>query len=529
MIFFIQQGKFGRPSSDLTQCRYFRDEILACLLYQPDATVNGESHPAICSVLFHLHEYDRPLYKKFLTELLAFREVHGIELERNMSVDTVVLSFGLVDAEQRYRLIDKFFSDFGLYSHWTFVLLASAWNDVWDTSLANQANLHIASEILESRLETIDEWSPELLFRAFVLADICCRDTIPRLLLNTPLRLQRDDKLGDYREDPSCICRNSPSELSTPVPVISLDRPLCVAVCVSGKLRGYRKAFPTWRMLGLGEHQVTYIIHTWEDVGGGYPIPPKDARVLSRTLLEPFRAARNELGQDEMFARYQAFFGLWPKERVVVEQDDLCTFYGTEFISVEDDSEERFKPFSNAKKMYYKIERCHQAAKSLGVEFSLMVRIRPDWAFQKPGEINWHELFRHASLKKTLFVDGAQRCQRGAPYLFPHIGYSMGDQFAIATPTAMDGYATDYTLTLDRINGTGPRHVPTNCMAHRNVAFANLYSGVTVNDLVIPVQLAPVHGPSSAAILTAILSAARDDETHCRLVRAAALDAGVEA
>lgn len=68
--------------------------------------------------------------------LLSYRQAYGIEVDHNMSIATVVLSFGLVEAEERHSLIDRFFSDFDLYAHWTFVLLASAWTAVWDTMLS---------------------------------------------------------------------------------------------------------------------------------------------------------------------------------------------------------------------------------------------------------------------------------------------------------------------------------------------------------------------------------------------------------
>lgn len=263
--------------------------------------------------------------------------------------------------------------------------------------------MSIASEILTSRLDNIAEWSPELLYRAFILADICCRDAIPRLLLNTRARLQTDDNLGDYREDFSYVCRYRSSQLAASALAKVLDGPLRIAVCISGQLRGYKQAFPTWHFLGLVDHHVCYVVHTLKDVGGGLPIPPKDARVLSGSFLEAYRAAWNEFGQEAMFSRYPGLFGLWAKDGGVADKGELIAFYSTEFVTVEGD---------------------------------------------------------------------------------------------------IDGYAAAYGLTQDAIMGTRLRHFPANFMAHRNVAFSTLYSGVTVNSQGISCSLAPAYGPSSESILS---------------------------
>jgi hypothetical protein len=158
---------------------------------------------------------------------------------------------------------------------------------------------------------------------------------------------------------------------------------------------------------------------------------------------------------------------------------------------------------------------------SIGIDFDLMIRIRPDWKFHGSCKINWEDLHTQASLEDKLFVE------HYSPYLFPHIGYCIGDQFSVSTPHIMTGYASAYKNTLDRIKGVGPRTFPDNFLAHRNLAYSCLFSGINVYPIPMPVQFSPIDSPSSLEIFSSIAKNAYDDEVHHDLLKSAALDANL--
>ena len=86
-----------------------------------------------------------------------------------------------------------------------------------------------------------------------------------------------------------------PARPGAPAIIAERSRPLRVALCVSGQLRGYKEAFPSWPSLGLDDHQVTTFVHTWQSVGqnwtrtwdfllGNRPLEPDELmeRILDR-------------------------------------------------------------------------------------------------------------------------------------------------------------------------------------------------------------------------------------------------------
>lgn len=493
------------------------DDLLFEILYQPAETIHTEAHPVICAILFKHHEYNRHHYKKLLARIHKFKDQHGLNTYFNTTIATVCLSFGIAHENEKLSLIRYFFYKFKIFSHWSFILITSAWNEVWDTSLKNHSNLQISAKILEEEVKNINQWDPDFLIDILIFSDVCCRHVKPLIITNMKFRLHTNFNSSDYRED---FVRISSNKLSSKNQ-LTFDRPLRIAVCISGQLRGYKKAFSTWDSLGLTGHSVTYIVHTWKNIGGDPPIPPKDVRVLSGNFLRSFHAACIKLGQDEMLARYPHFFALWSSDKLEASSMELTKLYGTNHVYIDDSENHFFNDFSNAQKMYYKIYKCHEAAMSIGIDFDLMIRIRPDWKFHNPCKINWKDVYLQASLENKLFVE------HYPPYLFPHIGYCIGDQFSISTPPIMTGYASTYEKTLDRIKGVGPRTFPSNFLAHRNLAYSCLFSGINVQPIPMPVQFSPIDSPSSLDILSSIAKNSYDDGIHHDLLKAAALDANL--
>jgi hypothetical protein len=55
---------------------------------------------------------------------------------------------------------------------------------------------------------------------------------------------------------------------SPPAPALAfVPMRLRIALCISGQLRGYEAAHPSWSRLGLDRHEVTRFVHVWQDIG----------------------------------------------------------------------------------------------------------------------------------------------------------------------------------------------------------------------------------------------------------------------
>src|SRR5581483_7797169 len=53
-------------------------------------------------------------------------------------------------------------------------------------------------------------------------------------------------------------------DLSAPLPapyLATIPQRLRIAVCVSGQLRGYHAAHPSWSKLGFDQHDTTFFVH----------------------------------------------------------------------------------------------------------------------------------------------------------------------------------------------------------------------------------------------------------------------------
>lgn len=209
----------------------------------------------------------------------------------------------------------------------------------------------------------------------------------------------------------------------------------------------------------------------------------------------------NQLGHDGMLSKYPTFFSLWPKNGTEIDEDDLKRMYGTEYAYVEDDSIEPFRHMSNSEKMYYKIYACQKACDTVGIDFDLIVRIRPDLEFFEKKLVDWSGIYQDCTRRKVLFSDSY------SSYFFPNIGFCMPDQFAVASPEVMRGYASAYAMTKRYQNTNDDFNLnkfPQDFIAHRNVACSTFYSGAAVEAVGLPCRFVPAFKPSREMMIEAI-------------------------
>jgi tetratricopeptide (TPR) repeat protein len=273
-----------------------------------------------------------------------------------------------------------------------------------------------------------------------------------------------------------------------PVPsVLGRIRRLKIAVCVSGQLRGYERAFPTWSRMGLQRHDTRYFINTWRDIGRNW------YRFWSFTqrrelLWETLRRTDSFI---QLGMRYPTMTAACAGSSVR-DAEQLRAFYGTEFLCVEDDAQPPFNDKSVPWKMHSKIERAHEMACASGEEFDLYIRIRPDREVLEDAQPNWYDVYERSKRERMIFSDrsfeyGIRKC-------------TFGDQFAVGCREIMDIYSSTFSATMAFLEkGEVPLDLPAALDNHGSMAYRTFYNGLlssTVPDLQFghlfdPVSLKP--------------------------------------
>jgi hypothetical protein len=209
-----------------------------------------------------------------------------------------------------------------------------------------------------------------------------------------------------------------------------------VAICVSGQLRGYERAFRTWQrtLLCAVEHDI--FVDSWCTIGrsGAEPFRAYLPFVGDRFVRE-YREVGMRSGFDEIKARYPALFaGLAASGRV--SAPEIASFYGSAHVTLDDEQQAPFKTWSNQQKMHAKIASCFKTALAAGGDYDFVIRIRPDKPIRTLA-FGWSDLRKLCRSSPTIFTDLAGGVHYG--------NLMVGDQFAIGTPEAMRVYADTWT------------------------------------------------------------------------------------
>ena len=235
-----------------------------------------------------------------------------------------------------------------------------------------------------------------------------------------------------------------------------------VAICVSGQLRGYKKAFPSWiKSLNLESIDYTFFVSVWDTIGG------KQSgdflyRYIPGELAKEIHDFIATYGRKEFELLFKNLFSLISINNDLVSKGELSEFYSTDYVKVESDSIFDVKT-SNMQRMCYKIEDAYCMAINSGQEFDLYVRIRPDKYLEvfKEG-INWPQILL--------------RCNQGIllcdfePRVKIHQSIAVGDQMQIATKSVADiafrPYSTNMFLNkMGSVFGFVKPFTPHNCIS----------------------------------------------------------------
>lgn len=244
---------------------------------------------------------------------------------------------------------------------------------------------------------------------------------------------------------------------------------LKIALCVSGQLRGFREAKPTWDRLCLDGHQVTTFVHTWSRVGRRYPVAATAFQIFSGNFLRAFNDACAAYLTDpkQLVQLYPRFFGLYDSEDTITSKE-LSEFYETKHVDVEDDTPENKIFSNNAHRMYYKNYACYQSARKTGQDFDLFIRIRPDKEVIL-GDIDWRDVYYLSRTNNMVLCDNG--------YVLHQLGLVVGDQFAAGGQPAMNVYNSTY---LNGLKSALMYDMPTNFTSHVSLAMSLLHAGLDV-------------------------------------------------
>lgn len=245
---------------------------------------------------------------------------------------------------------------------------------------------------------------------------------------------------------------------------------LRIALCISGQLRGYRDAFPTWGVLGLDRHEVDIFVHVWDDLGRKLPYPPHCDRAFSPEFAQTFQSAFRTYGEGGIERLYPNLIG-WFRQSSKVTEAEIKDFYKTDFVVVQSAEDMELASWPNHYKMYYKVEECFKLAQRSGKEYDLVIRIRPDKSFYDGPPIDLADYVDEMRARSIVYVDDRN-------FLHYATRLSIGDQFAVGSWEDMRIYSTAFSAVRDT-SFTTQYMFPTDLLPHENFACMLFYNGIT--------------------------------------------------
>jgi|GEM_PF-5414555 len=250
--------------------------------------------------------------------------------------------------------------------------------------------------------------------------------------------------------------------------VIKDHKNLDIAVCISGQLRGYEEAFKSWKRLGIYEHNPTFFVDTWTNVGNKGLSRSHAHRNLPKPIDKVFSELCQEVGEPIIKSYYPSLFEYFEAKKSI-SLGDVRTFYSTNFVNIEDENSESHSNFSNTEKMHYKIFGCQKMLNNLNKKFDLVIRIRPDKWIGTDCQVNLSDIHKRVSSSNVIYTDSA-------PHFSIHNQLIIGDQLAIGTQSALNSYSNTWLsyLNEEQQTLTGPLRT---LRPHESIGFQLFYEG----------------------------------------------------
>lgn len=283
---------------------------------------------------------------------------------------------------------------------------------------------------------------------------------------------------------------------SLAAPALRLGRRPRVALCVSGQLRGYQKAWPSWRRHLLPGADVTVFVQAWRAIGRADAQPFRQTLPFAgRRFPDAWRAVAHSEGIETLRARHPTLFRVL-RESAMAEADDLRALYGTPHVVLDDETEAPWAAMTNQDKMHAKLFAADAMARAAG-DFDLCVRLRPDLPVRVRA-FGWTDLLAAARSRPVIHAE--------KPHGLHYADLMMGDQFAVGTPETMAIYADTWTR-FPLAAAAGLANCPPRLTGHVSLALTCWLHGIAVDRVPIGfgtlLEAAPMRSDEIAAALEA--------------------------
>jgi acetyltransferase-like isoleucine patch superfamily enzyme len=215
-----------------------------------------------------------------------------------------------------------------------------------------------------------------------------------------------------------------------------INKKLKIAVCISGQLRGYKKALATWNKFGFNDHDVDTYVCVWKDIGRKKLHAGHLDRLVTPNVAQVFKDYVSNYGLPKFELIFPSFVEYINRVNPVIPSD-IEKFYGSKNVNVVDD--EKYTHFSNMEKMNMMINKCWDMIPSPKI-YDVVIRIRPD-KILNAFNFNFND-FNLNNFSNVIIADSG-----------PHIhtdNIYMGDQFAMGNPQVMKVYSELYNKYLNK-------------------------------------------------------------------------------
>ncbi|MDR1658503.1 MAG: hypothetical protein LBT47_13330 [Deltaproteobacteria bacterium] len=272
--------------------------------------------------------------------------------------------------------------------------------------------------------------------------------------------------------------------IATEIDHCTSQKKLTIALCVSGQLRGFKQAYPTWERLGLEQHNVDIFVHTWKNPGAQIPTLMHADRCFKGNFLNAYRLELGKADFSFFINKYPSLFDYF-KRASDIDVDFIKKFYKTDWAKVEDENNEVFLNWNNQRKMFYKIQACYHMVEDSKKTYDLVFRIRPDMNFIS-ANIDWHDIYDRSSAQSVIFANKKRLIGYSA-------FYGMGDQLALGTQENMAIYSNAYSNIDEARHGLLYGHV-NNFTSHEPLAHTLFIAGIR-DELLDNVKRGPLLNP----------------------------------
>lgn len=210
---------------------------------------------------------------------------------------------------------------------------------------------------------------------------------------------------------------------------------LKVAVCISGQLRGYKKCLaPLVKCFGLNDHDTKLFLNSWRRIGRKFPVLAHAARTFSGNFLSAYKYVMISKNPKRYISEaYPSLYSLLDTAETATESE-LIKFYDSTNVVLEDDTQGKYRYYTNLQKLNSKLEKC--IAMTGEDYYDIIIWCRADLKCISSSVVDLQEIYRNSKEDNILFT-------KGNYFVFNAHGedYGIWDWIAIGTQPIMRNFS----------------------------------------------------------------------------------------